>query len=72
MNAMYELERYSFVWKRDGPAAAQAFARQCIKVYTVNARDRRLEHKRRDVYYQRYVESAWSFRCLLRHVHISS
>lgn len=69
MNPLYELKRYSFVWKRDGFPAAVSFAQQGILIYRTAARDRKLKHGRRDTYRRLYVESALSFRYLLRHVY---
>ena len=66
INLHYETGRLKFVEDRDGVAAATAYAARMQQIYAAAARDRRRKHGKHDEYYYKFVESAASFRYLLR------
>jgi len=68
MNILSELNRFSFVWKRDGEVKASSWAKQTLSVYVAAARNRRLHQGKSDVYRRKFVVAAVSLRWLLRHV----
>lgn len=66
MDLLCEIGRFRFVAQRDGEAAARAFAVRTLAVYRRAASVRKARHGRRDRYRASYVESALSFRHILR------
>lgn len=66
MNPDYEFDRYTFVIRRDGKAAADAFARQSIRVYLARCKEGRLKRGKRFQYRVKFLEGAYSFRAMLR------
>ena len=69
MNPTQEIRRFSFLVKRDGQMEAEAWVNKTRAIYIAAARDRRLNHGKHDAYYRHFVESAYSLRWVLRHVH---
>lgn len=61
-----EANRLRFIEDRDGVDAARLYAQRTRKIYAAAARDRRRKHGKHDPYYCKFVESAASFRYLLR------
>lgn len=72
MNLTCELRRFSFLCTRDGHAKAVAWSKHAIHIYLCAARARRLKHGKGDAYARSYVESAYSFRWILKHVRARS
>ena len=66
MNPDYEFDRYTFVIRRDGKVAADAFARQSIHVYLASVKDKRRKRGRHFEGREALIEGAYSFRALLR------
>ena len=66
MNPLYELNRYTFVFNRDGKVAADVFARQCIRAYLASVKDKRRRRGRGFEGRQGLIEGAYSFRYILR------
>jgi hypothetical protein len=69
MHLTCELKRFSFLCMRDGDVKARQWCVNAIHIYLCAARARRLKHGKADAYAHSYVESAYSFRWILRHVH---
>jgi hypothetical protein len=68
MDPLYELDRYNFVVARDGLAEARAYAKRSVVTYLASARNRRIKYGKRDDYRALYLESAMSFRHILRNI----
>lgn len=66
MNAEYETGRFEFVKNRDGVEGAIKFAKQCVTVYLKACKASRKKRGKRFDYRYEFLESAWSFRALIK------
>ena len=66
MNLLSEFGRLQFVEDRDGVVEGKLYAARMLKIYAATARNARLKEHKNGGYYKQYLESALSFRHLLR------